>query len=251
MADDRTYIRLHDGMPDHPKIDALSDRAFRLLISSWCWCSRHLTDGRIPDKVWAKRGTAAARRELITEGLAEPVEGGVHMHDYLEHQRSAEEVAILKATRREAGRKGGLARAKGQASAKASARQTRSKTQASTETETDTASNEAVETPRFADFWAAYPRRADRGHAVKAWAKAIKNAEPQTVIDAAARFAGKVANSDPKFIPHAATWLNGERWLDEEPTQSAPSLPHASEIVDPPDGLSDAEYAAWWQENHR
>lgn len=96
MEDDRTYIRVHDGLPDHPKVEPLSDAAFRLLMSVWCWCSRHLTDGHIPAAVWVKRGTAKTRRELIAAGLVEEVPSGVSMHDYLEHQRSAAEVNELK-----------------------------------------------------------------------------------------------------------------------------------------------------------
>lgn len=104
MADDgRTYIRLHDGMPDHPKVDALSDRAFRLLVETWCWCSRHLTDGRVPRATWNRRGTPASRRELVTAGLVEDHgTEGVRMHDYLEHQRSRSEVEELSAARRAA-----------------------------------------------------------------------------------------------------------------------------------------------------
>lgn len=93
MADKRTYIRVHDAMPEHPKVEALSDKAFRLLMETWCWCSRHQTDGRIAAAVWAKRGTKKVRDELTTAGLVEIHEGYVLMHDYLEHQRSAEQIA--------------------------------------------------------------------------------------------------------------------------------------------------------------
>ncbi|MFC0041048.1 hypothetical protein [Actinomadura rayongensis] len=103
MSDVRTYIRLHDGMPDHPKIEALSDRAFRLLITCWCWCSRHLTDGHIPGATWAKRGTPRARAELLAAGLVEQTRDGVRMHDYLRHQRSAAEVDQLRQARGETG----------------------------------------------------------------------------------------------------------------------------------------------------
>jgi general stress protein YciG len=151
VADDRTYIRVHDGMDDHPKIVGLSDGAFRLLMRSWSYCSRQLTDGRLPDAAWRDRGSAKARRELIDAGLAHlpghachhpecppPPPKHVQMHDYLEHQRSAAEVAELKRKRAEAGSKGGKSRASAQANAKQVLEQTASKTQASTETETDT-----------------------------------------------------------------------------------------------------------------
>jgi hypothetical protein len=104
--DERTYIRVHDGMPDHPKVAALSDAAFRLLIETWCWCSRHLTDGRVPAAVWRKRGTAKARAELVVAGLVETSDGEVMMHDYTEHQRTAAEVAAAKAEASESGSRG-------------------------------------------------------------------------------------------------------------------------------------------------
>ena len=107
MADTRTYIRLHDGMPDHPKVDGLSDKAFRLLVESWCWCSRHLTDGHMPAATWRKRSTPKARRELVDAGLAVLLnDQSVRFHDYLEHQRSADEVAAAKAAKGRGGTRG-------------------------------------------------------------------------------------------------------------------------------------------------
>lgn len=119
MPDERTYIRVHDGMPDHPKVEPLSDAAFRLLVNTWCWSSRQLTDGRIKEASWVKRGTPKTRAELVTAGLVEEVEPGIYqMHDYLEHQRSAAQVAALREKRRAAGSMGGKAKAKSVASAK-------------------------------------------------------------------------------------------------------------------------------------
>lgn len=118
--DDRTYITLHDGMPENRKIEALSDRAFRVLIDLWCWCSRTLSDGTVPEAVWLKRTNAKARDELLNGPhgpLAELIDDGVYMHDYLEHQRSRAEVEALKEKRREAGRKGGRAPRRGKANA--------------------------------------------------------------------------------------------------------------------------------------
>jgi hypothetical protein len=74
---------------------------------------------------------------------------------------------------------------------------------------------------RFDEFWSAYPRKVDKGHARKAWAKAAKTTDPQVIIDAAVCFAAKMANADQKFIAHATTWLNGERWLDDESEPAA------------------------------
>jgi hypothetical protein len=101
------WIRVHDEMPDHPKIEGLSDRGFRLLISTWCWCNRNLTDGQVPAKIWSKRGTCNSRRELVDGGLVEQLEdGSVQVHDYLYWQRSATEIAEAVEKKKRAGQKG-------------------------------------------------------------------------------------------------------------------------------------------------
>ncbi len=42
-----TWVRLDDGFADHPKLEQISDYAFRLHVSAMCWSSRRGTDGRI------------------------------------------------------------------------------------------------------------------------------------------------------------------------------------------------------------
>jgi hypothetical protein len=93
VAEDRPFIRVHEGMPDHPKIEGLSDRAFRFLMETWCWCARHRNDGLIKASAWSKRGTPRLRRELIEAGLVEQHDNGVEVHDFLDWQRSAAEIA--------------------------------------------------------------------------------------------------------------------------------------------------------------
>ena len=67
--------------------------------------------------------------------------------------------------------------------------------------------------PHFDEFWAAYPRKTDKGNARKAWAKALKKTKPEVLIAAAAALAA--TNPDWKFTAHPTTWLNGERWEDQ------------------------------------
>lgn len=77
----------------------------------------------------------------------------------------------------------------------------------------------------FDRFWATYPRRVGKGQAVRAWKTATKKADPSTIITAAAGFAAWCGQdgTDPQFIPHPSTWLNGERWLDERrPSEAQP-----------------------------
>ena len=66
----------------------------------------------------------------------------------------------------------------------------------------------------FDAFWAAYPKRKDKGHARTAWVKAVRKADAETITAAAARFAADPNLPEPQFIPMPSTWLNGERWED-------------------------------------
>ncbi|MGW3166949.1 hypothetical protein ACWC9Q_29645 [Streptomyces sp. NPDC001142] len=87
----------------------------------------------------------------------------------------------------------------------------------------------ASDDPQFAEFWAAYPRKVAKGTARAAWAKALKRgADPAQVIAAATRSAAhhRTAQTETRYIPHPATWLNGERYDDEpEPAPAPPNTP--------------------------
>ena len=104
------WIRIDVLIMEHPKVDGLSDKAFRELIALWCYCARQRSDGIVAGPRW-KRVAPKIRRELADAVLAEPVidgddSAGVTMHGYLEHQRSREEIDELAVKRAEAGRKG-------------------------------------------------------------------------------------------------------------------------------------------------
>ena len=101
------YIAVHDEMPEHDKIEALSDAAFRLLIETWCYCSRRENDGVMTEAAWKKRGRPTTRQELEEAGLVEKLtDGRYEAHDYLDMQRSAKEAADLREKKSTAGKIG-------------------------------------------------------------------------------------------------------------------------------------------------
>jgi hypothetical protein len=68
----------------------------------------------------------------------------------------------------------------------------------------------------FARFWEAYPRKVSKGTASKAFSRVMARADAPTIdvlLSAVSRYAASV--SDPRYVAHPATWLNGERWNDE------------------------------------
>lgn len=80
--------------------------------------------------------------------------------------------------------------------------------------------------PEFARWWARYPRKVSKGQARTAWRKAVKKATPDDLVEALENYAEhwRRANTETQYIPHPATWLNGECWGDEfgSPGQHTP-----------------------------
>lgn len=104
--DTRPSIRIANTAPEHPKIAGLSDAAFRLWIEVLCWCSRQEKDGLVPESVMKRLGRPRVVTELVKAEVLHEAMGSYLVHDYLEHQRSAEEIASFRASKSESGTKG-------------------------------------------------------------------------------------------------------------------------------------------------
>lgn len=76
---------------------------------------------------------------------------------------------------------------------------------------------------RFAEWYAAYPLHKARGAAAKAFNKAVKKVDDIEILFIAAKH---YRENDSKvsrgFIAYPATWLNEERWLDENANDDQP-----------------------------
>lgn len=92
--------------------------------------------------------------------------------------------------------------------------------------EQGTGTSPSADADGFPAFWAAYPRKIRKVDASKAYAKALKRAGPQAITAGLERHLPIWEHTEPGFIPHAATWLNGDRWEDEPtPSRARPSRP--------------------------
>lgn len=104
-----SWIRLHVGYPRNRKVRPLTDPAFRLHVELLCWAAEEGTDGLIdaatiptfgrPPKVW---------KELRQRGLLVDAGGGdLALHDFLEWQEPAEDMAAKRDSKRAAQSLGG------------------------------------------------------------------------------------------------------------------------------------------------
>ena len=83
----------------------------------------------------------------------------------------------------------------------------------------------------FDKFWAAYPRKAGKVAARKAFAAAARSVGGQVIVDGARRFAGDPNLPEKQFIPHPATWLSRGSWDDEALPARATSAASAAAVA--------------------
>lgn len=83
-----------------------------------------------------------------------------------------------------------------------------------------TSSRRFVYPADFEAFWAAYPKRADKKAAFRAWKRAVKEIPNDELVEAAAAYA-RDPGRNPEYTKNAATWLNAGSWANE-PARPAP-----------------------------
>lgn len=74
----------------------------------------------------------------------------------------------------------------------------------------------------FAEFWTHYPRKIGKAGAFKAFAKAAKKHNADDILFGLSQQIAGMNAKEQQFIPHAATWLNAERWTDDAEQPSNP-----------------------------
>ena len=73
--------------------------------------------------------------------------------------------------------------------------------------------NERIYTDsEFDSFWSFYPKKVDKGAALRAFIRAIKKQDADTIIERAKAYAEDANLPDKQFIKNPATWLNAEAW---------------------------------------
>jgi hypothetical protein len=67
----------------------------------------------------------------------------------------------------------------------------------------------------FLDFWQAYPRKANKQDALRAWQQTTEVRPDLSVILNAIKEQSKTKSWMEGYIPHPSSWLRGHRWEDE------------------------------------
>lgn len=77
-------------------------------------------------------------------------------------------------------------------------------------------SGASVYDEQFERFWLEYPRKTGKREAYKSWVRIAPDAQMTDMLIASIgkQWADYYHHVEIRFIPHPATWLNGERWSD-------------------------------------
>jgi len=278
------WVKLDDGFFRNPKVVIVGPEAKLLYLAGLCYAGSSLTDGFIPANAARILGADAeistisnATQELVDAGLWAPVERGYMIHDYLQYNKSAEEVRANKEAARERMQR------RRSPDVRANNERTSGEVRSpDTDTDTDSDSDESpsplppsgeedtgdVEEEgqpkrkpsaadlRFQRFWSAYPSKVGKGAARKAWDK-LKPDDALTdrmlAAIATQQLSDQWTRDGGRYIPHPATWLNQERWEDEiKPTaiNLAAIAPPGVELL-PGETATQVGPGAWDLVDHR
>ena len=230
------FIKISHNIVDNPKIINLSCEARWAFIESLAYAARNMTDGLIDRRILSAKWSQSIIGELTTNDDDNPswvlqANGDVVIYGFAEWQMTTDKRAELSAIRSESGRRGAANRWQkdgkpiaNDGKSMANEWQADSKPMAEIEEEKEIEKEVrplAIASPLFDEFWQIWPRHDGKANALKAWAKAIQKIPAVDLVEAARDYSQKPDLPDRKFIPHAATWLNGERWNDEP----EPALP--------------------------
>ncbi|MFP5367480.1 MAG: hypothetical protein ACLGIS_11630 [Actinomycetes bacterium] len=234
------WFKVDDGFHGHPKVVELSLEAVGVWTLAGSWCAAYLTDGEIGLKSIQRLGGGKEQAdELVYAGLwLEPLPGVYQFKDWDDYQPLKETVEAEREAARERMQK-----------VRAKKKGTEAEASADVQANSDRTSEEVRVTPthpipsrpitttptadaaaEFDQWYAAYPRKIDKGHARTAFKTARKKTSFEVLMAAVQQFALHSKGTEPKFLAYPATWLNGERWEDEAPRQTVVNGPWSPEF---------------------
>ena len=229
------FARLALDYFDHPKIMALSAEAIVAHLEMIVYSRKYGTDGAIPMR-FAMRFADHVLDELANNDPEKPSiirndDGTVTIYGYADMQETSDQIEKRRQVRREAGQAGANARwqrngkphsnSHGKPHGKSNGKKM-AETETETETETDIYPYKSPTgdgkrggyTEAFERFWKVYPKSADKRTAFNAWKRAVKRADPETILAGAERYRDD-PNREAAFTKNGSTWLNADAWLND------------------------------------
>lgn len=214
------WARVDDSFWCHPKVLDLPLAARGLWVSVLSWSCQQKTDAVHPQIVAMCGGTVELAGHLVDAGLWLREGSNYRIHDWDEYQS---ERAKKVAAGRMGGIKSGQVRGHNEADEGASGEAEYDASSEAGPSRPDPTRPQQQESPSSADadgdsfdrFWEACPRKVGKSDARRKFTRA--GVDPAVLVAAMRTHAERWAadGTDPRFIPHPATWLHQGRWADE------------------------------------
>jgi len=221
------FVKISHNIVENPKIVTLSCEARWAYLESIVYAARNFTDGLIDRRILHQRWSDSVIKELTTNDENPSWimldNGDVQIYAFCDWQMTAEKRKEIQEKKRNAGIKSGEARRQTNTTRTGVQQvfeQNANKKELELEVEQEKIKPLAIASPLFDEFWQLWPRREGKANAVKAWQKAVRKISEAELVEKARAYVTSPTVPAKQFVPHAATWLNGERWNDEpEPVQ--------------------------------
>lgn len=212
-----TWFRMYTEVLNDPKAQRLSGDDFKGWVNLLCLAKEH--DGAIPplcDVAFALRISEKQAEKLLAKlsksGLIDETETGLEPHNWgvRQYKSDVSTERVKRFRKRHTKRQDAV-----------------SETPPETDTESDTEKEDANASSdardEFAVWYSEYPNKVGKAHALKAFKAARKKADLETLMTGLRRYVSNKP-ADRQWC-NPATWLNGERWLDQE---AAPAVNQAA-----------------------
>lgn len=218
------WFKVDDGFHHSAKVLSIPRSVRAEALGAWViagtWSADNMTDGFVPQSVlldWPISGDAVGA--LCDAGLWLREDGGIRFHDWCEYQPTREQLQAKHEAKVAAGSIGGQRSAEARRSkAEAKSKQNEATAKPEPEPEPEPVPDKNTSSPKamaFDEFWSVWPRKEGKANAVKAYEKALKRISEPELLEKVRAYVSSPARPEVRFVPHAATWLNGERWLDD------------------------------------
>jgi hypothetical protein len=216
------FVKISHNIVENPKIVTLSCEARWAYLESIVYAARNFTDGLIDRRILHQRWSDSVIKELTTNDENPSWimldNGDVQIYAFCDWQMTAEKRKEIQEKKRNAGIKSGEARRQTNTTRTGVQQvfeQNANKKELELEVEQEKIKPLAIASPLFDEFWQLWPRREGKANAVKAWQKATKKITESDLVEKARAYVTSPTLPQAQFVPHAATWLNGERYNDE------------------------------------
>ena len=230
-----SWLKIEIETPDKPEVWAIADyleidpdAVFGKLFRVWSWFDTHSEKGNAPSvtKSLLNRtvGVTNFCDALISVGWMLEQNGEIVLTNFDRHNGETAKTRAL-AAKRASKRRNADRHAKVTLTALPREEKRRDKRNSA---------NSAANSAAFEAFWAAYPKKKNKGQAENAFRKLNPDPDLLTLILSGIEKAKRTEGwrkQDGQFIPYPATWLNAQGWLDEDSTAQKGPLPKNARIA--------------------